>query len=148
MPDPAKKYPITEIQGPDYRSTAPVNKPTQVEIMLGEMRTEMRERFEDQANLLMDVGQRVSSLEAAEARREERARKHSGGIARVSENDSKQDAAIGVLVSDVANLKETQATQLAILKRLDAVAANPMVRRVAYAVGGAVLAYLAAKGYR
>jgi hypothetical protein len=49
--------------------------------------------------------------------------------------------------ADVADLKVTQETQLAILKRLDAVAANPMVRRVAYAIGTAVLAFLAAKGW-
>ena len=146
MPDPLRK--LTEIPGPDYRDTAPVNKPTQVEIMIGEMRAEMRDRFEGVTNLVLEVGQRVSTLEGAERLREERARKHSGGIARVSENDSKQDAAIGVLVTDVANLKETQATQLAILRRLDAVAANPMVRRVAYAVAVAVLGYFAATGRR
>lgn len=46
----------------------------------------------------------------------------------------------------VADLNRTQATQLEILERLDKVAANPMVRRVAYALGSAVLVYLASKG--
>lgn len=48
--------------------------------------------------------------------------------------------------ADVADLKQTQAAQLAILERLDKVAANPMVRRVAYAIGGAILVYLTSKG--
>lgn len=61
--------------------------------------------------------------------------------------DMAHEAAIAALVVDVAALKETQAKQLAILEHLNRVAANPMVRRVAYAVGSALLAYLAAKGY-
>lgn len=145
MPD-RKFGAVQEIPGPDYRSTAPVNKPTQTEIMIGEMRTEMRDRFETVTNLVLDVGQRVSTLESAESDRQDRARKHSMGINKVSVNDAKQDAAIAKVMTDVADLKETQATQLAILQRLDKVAANPMVRRVAYAVGAAILTYLASKG--
>lgn len=73
---------------------------------------------------------------------------------RISEKDLAHEAAIGSLVvdvnglkADVASLKETQATQLAILQRLDRFAANPLVRRLAWVVGTAVLSYLASKGW-
>lgn len=73
---------------------------------------------------------------------------------RISEKDLAHEAAIGSLVvdvnglkTDVASLKETQATQLAILQRLDRLAANPLVRRLAWVVGTAVLSYLASKGW-
>lgn len=43
-------------------------------------------------------------------------------------------------------LTQMQAQQTAILTRLDAIAANPTVRRVAYAIGSIIVAYAAAKG--
>lgn len=46
----------------------------------------------------------------------------------------------------VDKLTEMQTQQTAILTRLDKIAANPMVRRVAYAVGGLIVAYATAKG--
>lgn len=67
-------------------------------------------------------------------------------VVRVTDNDAKQDAAIALIVTKVDKLEVTQQKQLAILTRLDEVAANPMVRRVAYAVGAALLAYLTARG--
>ncbi len=63
-----------------------------------------------------------------------------------SKANLEQDAAMAHVIAKVASLEETQTQQLAILKRLDAVAANPMVRRVAYAIGSAILIYLASKG--
>lgn len=54
---------------------------------------------------------------------------------------------VATLKADVKNLRETQDTQLAILERLDKVASNPMLRRVLWAVGTAVLSYLASKGW-
>lgn len=63
-----------------------------------------------------------------------------------SDENLTQDSAIALIATEVAGLKTTQGQQLAILQRLDAVAANPMVRRVAYAVALAILSYLASKG--
>jgi len=98
---------------------------------------------------------RVVVLEKHKADAEERARKHSGGIQKVSVNDASQDAAIASLVTDMAIVKPTvesmQVTQtkvLSILERLDKVAANPIVRRIAYGVGTLVLGYLASRGIR
>jgi hypothetical protein len=54
---------------------------------------------------------------------------------------------VATVKDSVSGLTKTQETQLAILTRLDAVAANPMVRRVAYALGTAILLYLASKGW-
>ncbi len=56
-----------------------------------------------------------------------------------------------LLAEKVDDLTKTQAKQLAILTRLDgfatAAAKHPMVRKVAYAAGGAILAWLASKGH-
>jgi hypothetical protein len=54
---------------------------------------------------------------------------------------------VRALKVDVKSLRETQDTQLAILERLDKVANNPMLRRVLWAVGTAMLSYLASKGW-
>lgn len=64
----------------------------------------------------------------------------------MSSTDEQHAAEIAGLITAVQELQKTQAEQLDLLRRLLAVAGNPMVRRVAYAVGGAVLAYLTAKG--
>jgi hypothetical protein len=63
-----------------------------------------------------------------------------------SQNDMQQDATIAAIVVDVASLKTTQAEQLGILRRLDKVATNPLVIKVAKAIGYAILLYLAGKG--
>lgn len=51
---------------------------------------------------------------------------------------------------EAETLKQSKelAKQTELLERLDKVAAHPMVRRVAYAVGAAVLTYLTAKGMK
>lgn len=91
----------------------------------------------------------LKDAKEAEARKTSGAiRAVSGDVARESQANHDQDAAIANIVTDVAALKETNKTQLAILERLDKVAANPMVRRVAYAVAVAVLGYFAATGRR
>lgn len=101
-----------------------------------------------QGGAVKDVGRRLTTLEERVGKIEDRQDTSSVRARSVTENDSKQDAAIAQLVTDVAELKETQKTQLAILQRLDKVAANPMVRRVAYAIGLAILGYLGARGIR
>lgn len=114
----------------------------------------VKTRQELHAAQMQDMGGHIGRLDDRVSKLEGRTETNSLRVKTTTENDVKHDAAIGLLVADVANLKEshkaltaTQATQLAILQRLDKVAANPLVRRVAYAVGTAVLGYLAAKGY-
>jgi hypothetical protein len=90
----------------------------------------------------------VRDLQRWKLASEERQEQHSVRVGRESDHNLQQDSAISKLVTDVASLKETQDTQLTILLKLDKVAANPMVRRVAYAVGTAALGYLTARGMK
>lgn len=50
--------------------------------------------------------------------------------------------------ADIDALKLETAEQTAILKRLDTIAANPMVRRVFYLLGLAIAGWLASKGVK
>lgn len=55
---------------------------------------------------------------------------------------------IDKLESETAAQSAELAKQTALLERLDKVAAHPMVRRLAYLIGAAVLTYLTAKGVK
>lgn len=101
-----------------------------------------------QGAMVNGLAQRLTAQEARVDKIVERQDGTSIRAKGASEVDLQHEATIGRLVVDVANLTTTQGTQLDILRRLDAVAANPMVRRVAYAVGAALLAYLTARGMR
>jgi FtsZ-binding cell division protein ZapB len=57
-------------------------------------------------------------------------------------------ADIDALKKETAAQSAELAKQTAILTRLDAVAANPMVRRIAYLIGLAILAWLGSKGLK
>lgn len=57
-------------------------------------------------------------------------------------------ADIDALKAETAQQSAELAKQTAILTRLDAVAANPMVRRVAYLIGLAIAGWLASKGIK
>ena len=50
--------------------------------------------------------------------------------------------------ADIDELKAMQVQQMAILARLDKVAANPLVRKVAYGIAMLFLAWLASKGVK
>lgn len=151
--------------GPDYRDTQQLPRVEVDESQLGAVLSEVRAmRAEGQETratvnslatnvevLTKHVDTLTSRVILVERRQDEadgRATHHSGGLVRASETDAKHDAAIATLVTDVAELRKTQVTQLAILTRLDSVAANPMVRRIAYGVGLLVLAWLASHGVR
>lgn len=116
-----------------------------------EATNERFDRFENQVDLLVEDGKttnkRMTTLEVRLDEAEKRAASNSIRAKGASDVDAKHDAAIAKLVVKVTGLEDTQQKQLAILTRLDAVAANPTVRRVAYALGTALLAYLAAKGW-
>lgn len=93
----------------------------------------------DLTNRLTIQGERLDRLE-------ERVSINSLLVASVAEVDARHDAAIVKLTADIQALTDSQVLQLDILRRLDAVAANPMVRRIAYAIGGLLLAYLLGRG--
>lgn len=99
------------------------------------------------ANDVSIAKDRIGVVENRVKQLEDRSETNSVRARGASEVDMKHEAVIADIVVKVDSLTKTQETQLAILTRLDAVAANPMVRRVAYAVGAAVLAYLASKGW-
>jgi hypothetical protein len=107
----------------------------------------VKNRQEVQAAQMKDLGGEIGRLGERVDKLEGRSETNSTRVKATTEDNIKQDAAIASILIDVAALKETQAAQLAILERLDKIAANPMVRRVAYAVATAALGYLAAKGY-
>ena len=102
---------------------------------------------EIQGDTVRDVAKRMTETEIRISKFEDRANLNSLRAKHTSDVDLKHDAAISSIMTDVANLKETQTTQLDILKRLDAVAANPMVRRIAYILASTTLSYLAIKGW-
>lgn len=60
----------------------------------------------------------------------------------------KSAEAFRMKAKDIDELKAMQVQQTAILERLDKVAANPIVRKVAYGLAMVVLAWLASKGVR
>jgi hypothetical protein len=57
-------------------------------------------------------------------------------------------AAFQAKAADIDELKSMQVKQTAILERLDRVAANPIVRKVAYGLAMLVLAWLASRGVK
>lgn len=95
-----------------------------------------------------DTKLRLTRLEGRVDGYEVRAEKHSGGLARASKTDEGHAAAIAHLVGEVSELKASQATQTAILERLDAIAKNPLVKQIATVLATAFLSWAAMKGLR
>lgn len=97
-----------------------------------------------QGDTTRDVAKRMTALEERQNTIEARLSNHSDRAKAAVLTDDKHDAAIALLNSKLdINTSKTEQV-LAIAERLDKVAAHPMVRRVAYAVGLALLAWLAA----
>ena len=101
---------------------------------------------EQAANHDLLVGE-VKTVNARVTSLEERVGRTSDRVKGESQTNLDQSRDIAAVITKVEKLETTQAQQLAILTRLDAVAANPTVRKVAYALATALLAYLAAKGW-
>lgn len=115
----------------------------------------MEANIDLQGDTTRDLAKRMTSLEERQTGLENRQASNSMRVRGVSEVDIKHDAAIASLVTELAEVKAETAEQtkkldasFAILERLDKVAANPLVRRVAYVVGTAFLTWLAAKGVK
>ena len=87
------------------------------------------------------TGQAVARLQQDVEELKAGRRTHSEAVRKESSVNLEQDAAIAALHTKLDRLT-------GIAEKLEKVAANPMVRRIAYAAGGAVLTYLAARGYR
>lgn len=92
------------------------------------------------------IASRVSDASERLDRIELRQNNNSIRVAASSDIDLQHDAAIAKLILDLEALTKTQNTQLAILQKLEKVSENPLLRKVAYALGMALLAYLASKG--
>lgn len=98
------------------------------------------------SNDLSVVKDRVSILETERT-------KMSGGVRGLSMSNAEQDAQLvqeraarEALATEVKDLKESQAVQLAILVRLDKVMSNPVVKVLLFMAGTAATGYLTAKG--
>lgn len=94
-----------------------------------------------QGNTVRDVQQRMTAQEARLNGVEDRVTNASLRVRQGSQVDVSHDAAI-------ADLKQKMEDALGILTELRGVAANPLVRRVAYAAGTVVLLYLGAVATR
>ncbi len=98
------------------------------------------------SNDLSVVKDRVTILESERT-------KLSGGVRGLSTTDAEQAAQLAqeraareALATEVADLKKTNETQLAILARLDKVASNPLVKTVVAMMATALLTWLASHG--
>lgn len=124
-----------------------------VQVLLLKMQRGMEDGFrltnanlEVVANDLGVVKERVAILENERT-------KLSGGVRGLSSLNAEQDAQLAQermaresLAAEVAHLRETNATQLAILTKLDKVTSNPTVKVLAGMAATAALTWLAAHG--
>jgi hypothetical protein len=135
---------------PIPKPTVEVEQPPAWAIAFGEKLDKLRGTVGANHEIVMHaidgLRSRVGNLESWRSESEERQRKHSGGIQKVSVNDASQDAAIAQVITRVDAVEAKVDSSLVILQRLDKLTEHPMVRRVAYAVGAALLSYLTAKG--
>jgi hypothetical protein len=154
---PAVSPPPSKRDGPEYYDTTKipaVKVPTNtMEAVLYELRAVRGDLaiIREEAQV---TNQRLGLVERRLDEVERRAETGSVRAKSMTEDNAKQDAAIAQLSADLAvvkqdvhEMKESQGAQLAILERLDKVAANPLVRRIAYGIGTLVLAWLATRGY-
>jgi hypothetical protein len=84
----------------------------------------------------------------------ERSKKHSDGIRKGSDTDMKHESVIADVLVKVSDhdarfdaLEQKTDAQTLILERLDKIAESPVVKRTAYAIAMALLAYLVSKGH-
>lgn len=142
--------PKTRAYYPPQPTTKPLPKVEVPQNQLDALLLEVRISREEQAATREELRAMRSELQATI----ERTAKHSDGVRQLSQTNETQDETITGLAldlqtvkSDVNELKASQTTQLEILRRLDKIAANPIVRRVAYAAGVGLLAWFKWKGY-
>jgi hypothetical protein len=134
---------------PPNKPPAPVQHPATQEGLLRELIVRINgvaKTTERIADKQIEHGQRLQNIEGDVAELKGHVIAAKASTRQTSQNDATQDAAIATLTTNVAALTKTQTEQLNILKRLDKVATNPTVVKVAKAVGQGILIYLAAKG--
>ncbi len=144
-------------EAPEQPKTAQLAAVPQWAIELTQaMKSGIAEVRADVALVSNDLGllkTRVSIMEGLRTEDDMRASKYSGGIKSLSTSNAEQDAQLAQeraaredLAKQVAALATSNATQLAILSRLDKVAANPTVKLILFALGTIATGYLASKG--
>jgi chromosome segregation ATPase len=85
---------------------------------------------------------RAETLRTFESERHASAQTHQA----ITKHVDEAAKAFHAKAADIDTIKAETTKQTAILERLDKIAASPMVRRVAYAVGALIVAYATAKG--
>lgn len=98
-------------------------------------------------DLVLDLAAEVGEIKRRQDQHSVRAKQPSEHDLAAAAELAKEIAARQSLAAKVDALDAKQDTQLALLERLNSVAAHPMVRRIAYALGGLLLAYLAGRGH-
>lgn len=105
------------------------------------------------SNDLSIVKDRVGIIESWKNDQDARAHRASDGVRQLSTTDAAHDAQLAQermareeLAAKVDSLTQTQATQLAILGRLDAIAKNPLAKTVAAMLATALVTWLASHG--
>ncbi len=131
----------------------PAVPPWAIELTKGmnEVRSDVRGIRLDVSLVSNDVGvvkERVAVLERRVDDSDKRASNASLRVRENSQQDLTQDAAIAQLVSQVGEIERKTDAQTVLLEKLVKLAANPIVKQIATAVGTAILTYLAAKGIK
>jgi ABC-type phosphate/phosphonate transport system ATPase subunit len=151
---------MSQDEMPEQPKTAKIAAANPLEIAIIELTRSVRSGI---AELRVDIGlvsndlgivkQRVSIIESLRVEDEARALKLSGGVRGLSQHDAEQStqlaqekAAREALATKVDELSASQDVQLAILGRLDKLAANPTVKVLLFALGTIATGYLASKG--
>ena len=110
----------------------------------------------------VDLSVTASSVDALSGRMDSydaRVNTHSGGLVKASQTDLAHEAAIGKLIEDVSGITKRQedaakeravsaASIVKIEKYVDDALNNPMLRRLAYLIGAAVMAWLMSRGVK
>lgn len=112
-----------------------------------ELKDLIRAGYERLSNQMLDLGARLRKVEDWKEEAEARMRTNSLRAQAPSSHDIETASALAEEVKAREALDKKVDELLDIARDLRKVAANPMVRRVAYAVGSAILFWLASKGY-
>jgi hypothetical protein len=107
MADETKpETPEAKKDGPDYRPTKQIPKVEIQQSQFSELKSIMTEGFSKVDTAIFELGERVIRVEIRQKDLEERMGRHSGGTRQLSENDGKQDALLGTVVTKVDALEK------------------------------------------
>jgi hypothetical protein len=151
---------MSQDEMPEQPKTAQLPAADPVQVLLMQLRNQMTAGFnETRADLesVKNEGQRtnlrLTRLEMRQDDVETRLTRSSDGVRGLSQHDVEHDAQLAqekaareALATKVDDLSASQELQLAILGRLDKLAANPTVKVILFALGTIATGYLASKG--